>query len=101
MLPSDEIRTIVKDISSNNTFGNTEQKKEFYGKKYETFKKEYPKLFDMCCEPGGCNIEKLEFMLDMLSKVKSNKMNQDKASEIIGQQLFDEYVKPVINTDKK
>lgn len=95
MLSNEIIEEIAIDMASK------KHSTEYYSTKYAEFKKDYPMLFIMCSQPGGVDIDKLRYMMSMWSQVQTNAVTQDKASEKIGQVLFDEYVKPVVKDIKK
>jgi hypothetical protein len=81
----------VRKITNVIINSNVQDKESYFRPIYENFATKYPFLFEMCCKP---NVDKdtLEMMLSMLEKIKNNKMTQDKASEDIGQHLFNKYV---------
>lgn len=56
-------------------------------------------LFDRCIS-GGINLNQLDYMLNMIDKV-NNGADYNTASIAIGQQLFDVYVSPQIDKNKK
>jgi hypothetical protein len=94
MISNEEIEAIAIEIAKDKS---TESKKlEIYGAKYPQFKEDYPRLFDMCCEPGGINMTQLRYMMSMWTKVQNNTLTQEGASVQVGQVFFDKYVKPVV-----
>lgn len=75
-----------------------QDKAEVFKREYQEFAEKYPILFDMCCDPET-EIDKLEYMIEMLKKIQGNKMTQHVASTKVGQRLFDAYVEPVVGKE--
>lgn len=63
------------------------------------FKRDYPKLFETLTGPGGYNKQSLQTMLFMLEKMGGGQLSQNDASVIVGQRMFDMYVKPQIGEE--
>lgn len=63
------------------------------------FKRDYPKLYDTLTAPGGYSKQSLQTMLFMLEKMGGGKLSQNDASVIVGQRMFDMYVKPQIGEE--
>jgi hypothetical protein len=72
-------------------------KKRHYSKKYATFADAYPFLFNKCCE--STDLATLEYMITMLKNVQDNKITDTVATASVGQKLFDDYVKPVLDAE--
>lgn len=62
------------------------------------FRRDYPKLYETLTAPGGYNKQSLQTMLFMLEKMGTGQLSQNDASVIVGQRMFDMYVKPQIDS---
>jgi len=69
-----------------------QNKEEYFATIYPSFKDKYPVLFKMACTNNDMDISTLEYMLDMLQKIKDNNMTQYDASADVGQKLYDRYI---------
>ena len=87
-LPVEKIKAIVSAIRSS----NVENKAQYFESKYANFKTKYPKLFEMACSNEPMEMANLDFMLSMLSKMKSENMTQHDASVHVGQFMYDKYI---------
>lgn len=58
------------------------------------FAADYPTLFKMVIESPSARPEKLKLMLAMLDRMGTTELTQDQASAIVGQRLYDTFVKP-------
>lgn len=68
--------------------------------KYEDFSISYPGLFNLIMDnPFNFDIKRLRYMIEMKKSVEKNDISYEAASAKIGQEYYDEFVKPVI--DKK
>jgi hypothetical protein len=65
------------------------------------FAEDYPQLFKMLVSNEGYNEATLRTMLSMLEKMGTNELSQHQASVIVGQRLFDNYVKPAVDLEKE
>jgi hypothetical protein len=88
---AEKLREITKEMCAS----NSKDKREHFSEKYPTFTKNYPTLFEMCCN-DPFDIKKMDFMINMLQQVQNNKISQHDASANVGQILYDEYVKPIV-----
>lgn len=93
---ADEIMAIAKDVTSSKM--SAASKKAFFGKKHSAFAEQYPFLFTKCCESDSGSLPMVEYMVSMLKNIQTEKMTEDVASTSVGQKLFDDYVKPVVDT---
>ena len=93
---STDIINIVNDISS--TIATVTEKKTIFSQKYPEFAEQFPVLFASACEPEFDH-KRFMYMMRMRDEVAAEKRTFEAASKKIGQDLFDEYVKPII--DKK
>jgi len=57
----------------------------------------YPSIFKMAWE-GNMDFVRLKYMLEMIDKVKQNKISEHDASVDVGQKLVDEIVKPDLDS---
>lgn len=96
-LSSDEILTIVRDIMTAPL--TVKDKARVYRTKYPEFAERYEHLFNMACEPNF-EFEKLEYMIRLREKVNTGRMTFENASKQVGQKMFDEYVKPMVDKQK-
>jgi hypothetical protein len=64
------------------------------------FANEFPGLFKMLLKIDIGNEGLLKTVLAMLDKMGSSKMTQDQASGVVGQRLYDTYIKPKIGEDR-
>jgi len=73
---------------------------EYLYPRHQDFADECPALF-MGTVKGTLEPEKLNYMLNMSKNVERGNITFDQASVIVGQQLFDDYVKPAINEEEE
>jgi hypothetical protein len=88
----EKIYDIAHEIKSSSMLN----KQHVFKEKYPEFAEKYPTLFGMCCDPNS-DISKLDYLLNMLKNIQTDRMTQHVASVNVGQILFDEYVKPVVH----
>jgi hypothetical protein len=69
-------------------------------KEVPVFARDYPALFKMLFKIDIANEAALNTMLVMLERMGRGEMNQDKASGVVGQRLYDTYIKPNIDESK-
>lgn len=66
------------------------------------FKKDYPALFETIVNPvswnNGFYKKTLRIMLAMLDRMGQGTLTQDRASEIVGMQGYEAYVKPTVDS---
>jgi len=79
-----EIRLKIKTSSKNN-YDNLK-------KEYDFFSERYPMLFELSTRKDEFNWDNLNKMLEMRKKIEEDKITNDKAAVIIGQQYYDKYV---------
>ena len=100
-LSSNDILAIVQEIKDHS--GNAKDKLRYFRKKMPEFADKYPSLFQMACEPDF-DIQRLSFMLNMRDNVSNQPISQHQASVRVGENLFKQYVKPLVDkqeADKK
>ena len=64
------------------------------------FRRDYPKLYETLVAPGGYNKQSLQTMLFMLEKMGTGQLTQNDASVIVGQRMYDMYVKPQVEQEE-
>lgn len=71
--------------------------------RHKDFSIDYPGLFNMIAEdPKNFDRNRLLSMLNMKDNIDTNKITHEAASSQIGQQYYNEYVKPLVDDlDKK
>jgi hypothetical protein len=84
----EQILDIIKEIRKS----KVPNKEEYFATIYQSFKDKYPVLFKMACTINDMDISTLEYMLDMLQKIKNNNMTQYDASADVGKKLYDKYI---------
>ena len=85
----------IKDIIKNNEKNNVEINLDDLKIKYKKLFDNYPTIFEKICN-GSLELDRLKFMLNMVSQIKSNKISQHEASIKIGTELVENIVKPSI-----
>ena len=98
-MKSDDIINIVKDIITTSSMLMSVQKsKDILSVKYPEFSKAFPILFAAACEPNF-DMKRFLYMINMRDKITNKTTSFEDASKEVGQALFDEYVKPIVNSD--
>ena len=82
------IDDIRKHVSTNTSLYN----------KHEDFKKRYPKLFAMLCDPE-CDQTMLQKMINLHKKFTDGKVTKEDADVRFGTVAADKYVKPLVNSE--
>ena len=85
-----EISKIKKTMSE---LENDDTYKETLKNKYPSFVDKYPTLFDKIISKT-IDDEKLDFMLSMLTQIKTGEKTEFDASAAVGKKLFSEHVEP-------
>lgn len=93
-LSSADILSMVQSIKDYP--GTAKEKQRYFRKKNPEFADKYPSLFQMACEPNF-DVQRLSFMLNMRDNVANQKISQHQASVTVGENLFKEYVKPLVD----
>ncbi len=73
-------------------------------KKFTQLKELIPALFNMIIDldnPNEFEMDRLDNMLYMRDRIRENQISTESASAQIGQQYFDEYVKPHVDMSKE
>jgi hypothetical protein len=97
-MTNEEIIAIIETMVSQP--GSAKEKQRLFQKSFPEFTEKYPTLFQMACEPDF-NMERLVYMLSMREAVSAQKISQHQASVNVGENLFQEYVKPLVEQKKK
>ncbi len=92
----EQIRRIANEIVDS-TY--TVEKQEFYKAKFPNFASRYPLLLEMCCDNADKSMVKarLEWMFSEMELISKGEKTNYEASSNVGNVLFDEYVKPIID----
>lgn len=97
-LSSEELSEIVKTIYEYKA--SPKDKMRIFRRQYPAFAESYPTLFEMSCQPHF-NMSQFRQMLFMLNKVQTQELTRDEASAVVGQSLFNTYVKPKLDMSKE
>ena len=87
---NEEILSIINEIRSDSQ--GPKERARIFRRKYPEFAERFSSLFDMACNPEF-DMPCLDSMLKLRERVLSNEMTVDSASKVVGQGLFDKYVK--------
>lgn len=74
--------------------------KEDIEKEVPVFARDYPSLYKMLFKIDIANEASLKTMLVMLDRMGYGEVTQDRASGVVGQQLYNTYIKPNIDESK-
>lgn len=75
--------------------------KEEITKEVKQFVEDYPQLFKMVVGNENLNEASLRTMLSLLEKMGTGELSQHQASVIVGQRLYDNYVKPAVERENE
>ncbi len=92
------VKSNVEKIEQLQRAGKT---KEEIQEEVARFAADYPAVFKMMMESPHGRPEKLKLMLTMLDRMGAAELTQDQASAIVGQRLYDTYVKPKLSAEGK
>lgn len=97
-LPLKEVLQIVQTIVTTNL--SPKHKKRSFNQMYPKFAEHYPTLFEMACSP---NFDMVQFnkLVFMANKIEQNELTQNEASAVVGQNLFNKFVKPNLDMSKE
>ena len=98
--PSEDLDSIIK-IARFIRASEVEDKEKHFETKYSIFKTKYPQLYKKVCNEPDFDLQNLAFMLQMLDSINTNEKAQFDAEAMVGQMLFDKYVKPNVDANKK
>lgn len=75
---------------------DADDKEEHFYNTYKEFRKKYPQLYKMCCQPSFAKdpaaTKTLEYMLNMMSSIDKKEKTSEEASIAVGQELFTKFV---------
>ena len=71
---------------------------EEIAKSVPVFARDYPSLYKMLFKIDISNEAALRTMLAMLERMGTSEMTEDQASGVVGQRLYDTYIKPYISS---
>ena len=81
--------------STLNNEGKTTELKIHHGE----FSKQYPTLFEMIVKNGSIDRNILEYMLNVRANMTDNGESNTSAEALVGQKLFDQFVKPIVDSN--
>lgn len=97
-LPNDVLIHIVRTVSSLRK--NMRDKRKFCQTMYPDFVDRYPMLYEKVCE-DDFDMNRFMYMMGLKTQIQNNTHTVDSASAIVGQRLFNEYVKPIVDANKE
>lgn len=86
-----EIISIINEMREASNLTQKDRARIFR-RKHPEFAERFTSLFDMACS-DNFDVACLESMLNLRERILANKMSLDDASKVVGQGLFDKYVK--------
>ena len=89
----------VLDIANTIRQSTIANKEDYFANRYQVFKQKFPQLYKKICNEESFDMGNLEFMLNMLQNIQTQKQDTYNAEVQVGQMLFDKYVKPNVGTD--
>ncbi len=93
-LPNDELIHIVRTVASMNK--SMREKRKYCQASFPDFVDRYPMLYEKVCE-DGFDMNRFMYMMNLKNQIQKKAQTVDSASKIVGQRLFDEYVKPIVD----
>ena len=93
-MEADRLLSIASEIVKS-SLNSSKTKETHFSKKYKAFSEKYPALFKKCCESN--DMAQIQYVLNMLKNIEEEKMTQETATVNVGQKLFDDYVKPLVD----
>lgn len=88
----EKVMRIVNVIVSS----DIKDKEKHFSEIYKGFKKKFPHLFALACKQSSNSssddMKTLNYMLDMMEKIKRKETTQNEASAAVGQHLFNQFV---------
>ena len=97
---TNELISIVDEIY-NDENPPSESKCEKYVKKYPVISEKYPMIIKKVTQEKDFDLERLKWMVVMLTKVESKTISKHEADIEVGEKLVDEHVKPLLEKSKK
>ena len=68
---------------------------------FEWLHSNFPKAFELCCNPSVKDLSKLQFMLTQIQRIQQGNSSEHDASSVVGKRLAEEYVYPKIDMSKE
>lgn len=116
----EEIKQKIKELTDSETEAKKKEQKikkltdketdlnvrffDAISKKFSQLKEKIPSLFNMILDldnPDEFEMNRLDDMLYLRDRVRSNKISNERASAHIGQKYFNDYVKPKVDMTKE
>lgn len=91
-LQNEEIVNIIKQIRPEIEKDASDDNIEKLRKKFNFFADRYPVLFDLSTREDHFSWENLNYFLNMRTKIIEDNLTADKASVIVGQDMYNKYV---------
>ena len=91
-LPNEEIVNIIKQIRPEIQKDASDANVEKLRSRFDFFATRYPVLFDLSTREGEFSWENLNYFLNMRNQIINDKLTSEKASVIVGQDMYDKYV---------
>lgn len=88
-----QLDSMQEDLRNNEVMTN-----ESYKSKYNYIYTHVPTLFDVLYKNNNIDIEQLKFMILHAKKIDNNEISQYDADVIIGQNLADTYITPIVDS---
>lgn len=92
-----EIEHVLK-ITAHIKASDEQDKESVFAEKYKTFKTKYPQLYKKVCTEKDFDMDNLRFMLQMVYQINNKEKEQYNAEVLVGQMLFDKYIKPNVQS---
>lgn len=81
--------------------GTPDDKMERLRREHPDFWMRYPKVLEMCCAAGGCDMQRLGFMLSMLGEVQKGVRTLNSADEAVHASLTQDYLGPFMKQQEQ
>lgn len=91
-----ELLRIVDEIHADKS-PEGEHKCKRYVEKYQVIAEKYPMIFKKATLEANFDVERLKWMISLLSSVKDNALSKHEADIEVGEKLVDEHIKPLLN----
>lgn len=88
---TNEILAIVREMREHP--GPRKERTRVFKSKYPDFVEKYPTIFEMASQ-SVFDMQRFEYMINLKKDIDSNKTTVEDASKVVGQKMFDIYVKP-------
>lgn len=99
----DQIKIILEFANSDEQVYLKQTNFELYKYRFESnfseFNEKYPTLMKKIV--NGDDLKYLEKMLDAMESIKNNEVSKEEAEKVLGEELAEEYIYPLVNKNKK